>query len=331
MNPTLSHHLSGNDFIVVGAGISGQLLARALARRGLRVVLVHDPAQAGASRVAAWMVNPVTGIRFVPSWRVDWLLPEAIRLYGELEQESGLKIWHPLSIRRYFQGNDEIPRWEKKRNLPEVRRFILEEHNDGVTFHSGGWADLSPWLQWHLQHPSAGVTVVEETITRQLLERDLPRNARAVFCTGYHPSALPWKPAKGELLTVRIPGLRLDQIRLRGIFVIPIKEDVFRVGATYEWDDLSADCTNEARDFLTKQLTSLVDVPFEVLDAQTAIRPILRDARPVIGMEPGDPRFGVCNGFGSKAALQAPAITEHFADHLLRGTLLDPEMDLARL
>ncbi|HEX8372879.1 MAG TPA: FAD-dependent oxidoreductase, partial [Chthoniobacterales bacterium] len=223
------------DTLVVGGGLAGQLLARALARFGQRVCLAYDPAQRGASRVAAWMINPVTGIRFVPSWRIENYLPAAIRLYHELEAESGLKIWHPLPILRLFQGADERPRWDKKRLQPEVRRYITAEHPagehpqhppdlGGVTFHSGGWADLGLWLQHHLAHPTAGIEVVEGNVQRSELQGTSltwqgRTFTRVVFCTGYQPSALPWKPAKGELLTVRITGLQLSHILLRGIFV----------------------------------------------------------------------------------------------------------------
>lgn len=328
----------GREILIVGAGLAGQLLARALARLGESVTLADDPTLPGASRVAAWMINPVTGIRFVPSWRVKSYLPAALALYRELEEESGLKIWHPLIIHRLFQGNDEWPRWEKKRLRPEVNRYVIDETTQppGIRFHSGGWANLGPWLKHHWLHPGQGIEVISGKVERSELEKTSlewqgKKFERVIFCTGFSVSNLPWKPAKGELLTVRIPNLNLQHILLRGIFVIPLGDDLYRVGATYEWDDLSHVNTDKGLQFLAEKLAVLTLLPYEIVDQQAAIRPILRDARPVIGMEKTDPRFGLCNGFGSKAALLAPAVCAHFADHLVNGTPLDPELDLARL
>lgn len=337
-----------HDFLIVGAGIVGQLLARSLVRRNQRVCLAHDPDRTGSSRVAAWMINPVTGIRFVPSWRVETFLPFAVNLYEEIGRETNSTIWHPQPIVRMFQGDDERPRWEKKRMRPDVRRFVSEEfvgsakvsgvthESGGVIFHSGGWADLTPWLQSQLQNPPSGMEVMTGAIRRETLEKSQLQwqgrtFQRAIFCTGYSPLELPWKPAKGELLTVRIPGLKLEQILLRGIFVIPLGKDCYRVGATYEWEDLTLDVTEKGTRFIQTKLSALTPLPFEILDAQCGIRPILRDARPVVGVDSLDVRFGICNGFGSKAALMAPWICDHFAEHLVNETPINFDIDLSRL
>ena len=337
-----------HDFLVIGAGIVGQMLARSLVQRKQRVCIAHDPALPGSSSVAAWMINPVTGIRFVPSWRVETFLPSAIKTYHEIKRENNSAIWHPLSIVRMFQGEDEWPRWQKKRLRPDVRHYVSEEFSNepkvngvrhdsgGVVFHSGGWANLTPWLHSQLKNPPAGMEILTGTPSRSDLENSRLEFQgrsfeRVISCTGYSPLKLSWKPAKGELLTVRIPGLSLDQILLRGIFVIPLGNEYYRAGATYEWDDITSDVTEKGVRFISEKLSALVTLPFELIDAQCGIRPILQDARPVVGLDPLDPRFGICNGFGSKAALMAPWVCDHFAEHLVSDTPLDRDINLSRL
>lgn len=319
------------DFLIVGGGIAGTLLARKLARRGATVRLLHDPAKIGSSKVAAWMVNPVTGIRFVASWRVETFLPEAIRCYREMEAESGLKLWHPLVIRRFFQGGDERPRWEKKRRDPLIRSFVTEEFPEGLRIDGGGRVDLLPWLQQFLASPPRGI-VVEEGI---FSPDDLQRHGKVIFCTGHNPQSwfppLPWKPAKGEILTLRIPGLGLEEIWLKGIFVLPLGDDLYRVGSTYEWDELDNIPTAAGAAEIFGKLRALTSRSWEMVNHQAAVRPILRDARPVLGLHAEHPRIGIFNGLGSKGALAAPWLAEHFAEHLIDGTPLDAEVDLRRL
>ena len=332
------------DFLIVGAGIAGQMLARALTERGQSVTLAHDPNRIGSSSVAAWMINPVTGIRFVPCWRVETFLTYALELFSKLESEMGTRIWHPSSIVRLFQGDDEVPRWNKKRERQDVRKFVLRElsgdpgipgiqhKSGGIVFQFGGWINLGLWLRHQLENPPEGLSVtllsnIEHSDSGELQNRF----SRIIYCTGYSAMELPWKPAKGELLTVRIPGLNLDQIILRGIFVIPLGHDCYRVGATYEWDDLTPNPTESGTRFLEEKLSALIALPYEILDRKAGIRPILKDARPVIGLFSDNPNIGVCNGFGSKAALMAPWICNHFADHLVSNTPLDPELDFKRI
>jgi len=57
------------DFLIVGQGLAGSLLAWELIQRGCSVLVV-DKGEENASQVAAGLINPVTGIRFVKSGSV---------------------------------------------------------------------------------------------------------------------------------------------------------------------------------------------------------------------------------------------------------------------
>jgi len=52
------------DFLIVGQGLAGSLMAWELMQRG-KTVLIVDNGLENASRVAAGLINPVTGMRFV--------------------------------------------------------------------------------------------------------------------------------------------------------------------------------------------------------------------------------------------------------------------------
>ena len=73
------------DFIVVGHGLAGAILAETLRSRGNKVLVIDEPKANSASRVAAGLLNPVAGKRFAKSWLADTLVPAADAFYDALE------------------------------------------------------------------------------------------------------------------------------------------------------------------------------------------------------------------------------------------------------
>ena len=95
------------DFLVVGHGIAGAILAYVLRQRGHRV-LVYDPGQANsASNVAAGLMNPVAGKRFALTWRAAELLPFAATFYRELEQHLNQPFFTEIPILKLFASVEE--------------------------------------------------------------------------------------------------------------------------------------------------------------------------------------------------------------------------------
>ena len=162
------------------------------------------------------------------------------------------------------------------------------------------------------------------------------RSRRLVFCQGIDAVHNPWfrsvrfRPAKGEILTVRIPGLNESRVVHRGVWLAPLGDEVFRVGSTYEWEQLDNVPTPTGRDEIVSRLLEFLLLPFEVLDHQAAVRPIHLNQYPVVGQHPEFPQLGYFNGLGSKGTLHAPYFASHFARVLSGEATLDPEVDLNR-
>ena len=68
---------SEKRWTIAGQGLAGTCLAWALWKRGEDFLLM-DRGAGGSSRVAAGMVNPITGKNFEPSWRIADFLPDAV-------------------------------------------------------------------------------------------------------------------------------------------------------------------------------------------------------------------------------------------------------------
>ena len=61
----------GADFLIVGQGLAGTLLAWEFERAGFSFAIADAGHGRAASGVAAGIINPITGRRLVKSWRID--------------------------------------------------------------------------------------------------------------------------------------------------------------------------------------------------------------------------------------------------------------------
>ena len=113
-------------FQIIGQGLAGTCLAWELFDRGVAFEIV-DRECGGSSRVAAGMINPVTGKNFQPSWRIAEFLPEAMAFYKSVEDRLGTKFWHPHPVLRLAA---DPKNWEKIRgkfSAEDVALWVIGE------------------------------------------------------------------------------------------------------------------------------------------------------------------------------------------------------------
>ena len=112
--------------------------------------------------------------------------------------------------------------------------------------------------------------------------------------------------------------------------MLPIGDDLFIVGTTYDWNNLNDEPTEKARNEIAEKLSKVLKVPFEIVDQQAGVRPSVNDRRPVIGLHPEHSSLGVFNGMGTKGVMLSPYFSEHFYLHLEKGNTLDKEVNISR-
>ena len=157
-----------------------------------------------------------------------------------------------------------------------------------------------------------------------------------IFCRGFAPDSDPWfggirfNAAKGEILTVRIPGLAEERVVHRGVWLAPVGDEVFRVGSTYTWEPLDARPTPEGRAEIESKLRAFLRLPFEVLDHRAAVRPVIDAGFPVLGRHPERPQLAYFNGLGSKGSLLAPFFADQLAAHLCGEGEIEDAVNVAR-
>ncbi|MBA4191396.1 MAG: hypothetical protein C0467_25735 [Planctomycetaceae bacterium] len=342
------------DYIVIGQGIAGTTLSWQLRRRGLRVLVIDREAHDGASQIAAGLITPVTGKRLAKSWRWDELYPAAVAFYRSLEAETGTRFFHERASLRLFA--DDAERDECHRRAGGIIAGLVRQTPpipDCFTALLGGFELLSAARLDVPRYLEASREQFREDDSYLTADIDLAKdvellpaacgiaklNVQArglVFCRGFTPGSDPWfggvrfNAAKGEILTLRIPGLAEERVIHRGIWLAPAGGDLFRCGSTYKWDDLNCVPTAEARAEIEARLRAFLRVPFEVIEHRAAVRPVIDAGYPVFGRHPAHPQLAYFNGLGSKGSLLAPFFAEQLAACLIGEREPEPALDVRR-
>ena len=340
------------DYLIVGQGIAGTLLSYFLIKKKKKILVVDEVNTASASSIAAGIFNPITGRRFVKTWMADDVFPFAEATYRELELFTGRKFYHKMNVIRSFGGQAELREWELKCNLPSytsylednlIKNCIYGNEFGCVEIKNSGWLDLQIFVEAFRKR------LIEENL---ILETELDsldlvfkENAvmwknltfrKVIFCEGYkvleNPffKHIPFTHAKGEILTIYSKKLKIKKIISKGIFILPLGNHFFKVGATYNWNDLDDNPTTNARNEIVEKLEKIIGNKYEIVSHRAGIRPTVVDRRPVLGLHPVFTNVGIFNGLGTKGVSLGPYFADHYAEFLKEKTPLFPEVDIRR-
>src|SRR6476646_6863359 len=95
------------DYIIVGQGIAGTVLAHTFLQKGLKVFIIDTPELSQASKVAAGLYNPVVFKRLVKSWMADELIQSMDKFYGAAEQLLNTRFYNKKKIVKLFAEENE--------------------------------------------------------------------------------------------------------------------------------------------------------------------------------------------------------------------------------
>ena len=135
---------------------------------------------------------------------------------------------------------------------------------------------------------------------------------------------------KGELITIFAPDLKVDFLIKSTLFIFPLGNNNYKVGATFNWDDKTSLPTKQGRNELIEKLKKVINVPYTIIDQTAGIRPTVRDRRPLVGVQPAFPQLAVLNGLGTRGVMIAPTVANNLFNHLEKGASLNKEIDIKR-
>ncbi|MCH4824426.1 FAD-binding oxidoreductase [Gramella lutea] len=341
------------DYIIVGLGLSGLAISEELDRRSKDFVVFEDNSQS-SSYVAGGIFNPVILKRFTPAWNAAEQMKVAIPFYKALEKKLGVEIIYNWNIYRRFHSFEEQNDWFIASDNPKLSAFLdpelkkntnsnlIAEYSLGKVLNTG-YIDTEKLLDNYRGHiEQQGRLKLEKFEYADLkvysdhFEYNGISSKNIIFCEGFglkkNPffNYLPLRGNKGEYIVIHAPDLKLDFAVKSSVFLIPLGNDYYKAGATYDHQDKTAEPTEKAKNKLISALKELIKCDFEVVDQIAGIRPAVSDRRPLVGSHPELDNIYCCNGFGSRGVLISPNISRMLIGHIEDGDALDSEVNLER-
>jgi len=344
------------DYLIIGQGVAGSFLAWELMKRDKSVEVIDDHHLGSSSMVSTGIVNPITGKRFALTPGFDKFYIRAREAYAELEEFFGEPFLVDKPIVRLFKNTEEAGKWERKDkrgiaeayvtqyNPPGTYQSVMEDTLGSIETTNSGFC----WTQALLfafrdyffdrkvlftrKFSHSALHVFEDHV-----EYGGVSYCKIIFCEGYQGQSNPWfrwlpfNPVKGELLRFKMTGENLpDAVLNRGKWCAPLGNGVWSAGATYCWDPLDCQPTDQGREEILEGLKAFLHEDIEVIGHKAGVRPVMKDQRAVLGLHPQTVSVGIFNGLGSKGFLMAPYYALQLAEHLEDGMPIDGDAAVAR-
>lgn len=341
------------DYIIVGLGLAGVSFCEQLEKHNKSFMVVSNDSQT-SSVVAAGLYNPVILKRFTLAWNAKEQLDIAIPHYKQLERKMGLQLNHKVSVLRRFASIAEQNSWFEAADKKGLQHFLSTEirqnSNRSIDAPYGygkvkytGRIDTGKLLLAYADYLRRKGQLVSEAFDFDAF--DIRENGIAyktfeakqiIFAEGFglkqnpYFKYLPLNGTKGELLTIRSADLKEENVIKSSVFVIPLGDDRYRIGATYERSDKSNTPTLEAKSALVKKFETFVSCDYEIECHAAGIRPTVTDRKPLVGRHAVHKNLYILNGLGSRGVMIGPYAAKQLYEFIEYQRPINKEMNIER-
>jgi glycine/D-amino acid oxidase-like deaminating enzyme len=341
------------DYLIIGQGISGTWLSYYLQKANKSFIVIDNAQSNSASRVAAGIINPVTGRRIVKTWMIDELLSFLIPAYEELGNELNIKAIEKKSLIDFHPTPQMKIAFDErvKENADLLFHPDDQWQYQNIFNYELGFGEVDPCYvvnlkeilpAWRKKLLSNNQLLEEDFEITELKQADSGLNYKNIkaekifFCDGIHSSQnpffknLPFALNKGEAILIEATGIPSTHIFKKGMMLSSIQKDLFWLGSNYLWefpDDQPTELFRKQTELLVR---SWLKVPFKIVDHKASVRPANIERRPFVGFHPTYKNVGILNGMGTKGCSLAPFFAKQLTDHLNSGNEILAEADIKR-
>ncbi|WP_445453937.1 NAD(P)/FAD-dependent oxidoreductase [Flavobacterium sp. 25HG05S-40] len=341
------------DYIIVGSGLAGIAFAEALLQHG-KTFIVFDNHSQNSTQIAGGLYNPVILKRFSQVWNANTQLHTASKFYSSLEQKLDLQLDFKIPIYRKFFSVEEQNNWFAASDKPSLTPFlstkiITTKYNSiespfgfGEVLETGYVDTEALLINYHkylqknnwLRESDFNYDAVK--IFENHLEYENEKVRHIVFAEGFGMHAnpffsyLPLDGTKGELFIIRAIDLEVNVIINTSVFILPLGNHLYKVGATYNWEDKSNTPTEQGKQELIERLKELITCDFEIIDHLAGVRPTVKDRRPLLGTHHIHKNVHILNGLGTRGVMLAPSMAIDLFNFIENKEPLDKAIDIKR-
>lgn len=343
------------DYIIVGQGIAGSLMAYKLLKADKRILILNDERLPTSSQVAGGIFNPITGKNLDKTWLADQIFPYLKNFYTSLEKEFHAGFYHETNLYRPFaneQQKKHFLRLTDEYDLGNYIKIIQEKNIDyqqvtnelgGLYTSSAGWLDVPKMLEnmriffkENEVYRAEKIDFADLEISENEVSYKEFRAKKIVFCDGFYASKnpffnwIPFNPAKGEILLADVGGYKISEIINQGFWIIPLGNEKVRLGSTYIWDKLDWEITESGRELISSKVSKILSIPYNITAQEAGIRPTTKDRRPFLGNHPLHKNVYIFNGLGTKGVSLAPFFAEEMLNFLETNKVLMSDSNIER-
>jgi glycine oxidase len=341
------------DYLIIGSGLAGIAFAETALQHGKSVHVINADLY-NSSKVAAGLYNPVVLKRFSAVADAQEQLNLLQSFYSDFEAKLNCRLNYKIPTLRKFFSIEEQNNWFVASDKAGLSSFLstslvskkyngIDSPFDYGEVNQTGYVDVGLLLEKYKQYLENNHLLINEIFDYDQLQifpdHVQYKNIKAkhiIFAEGFgmhanpYFSGLPLDGAKGELLVIKAPQLNLDVILNTNVFILPLGNDLFKVGATYNWTDKTDTPTKEAKQELLERIREILTCDFEIVSQFAGVRPTVKDRKPLIGTHAKYPRLHILNGLGTRGVMLGPALAKILLEHIEQGTPLPREIDIKR-
>ncbi len=349
------------DVIIVGQGLAGSFLAWEMINAGQQILVIDNHHHGSSSKVAAGIINPITGHRINLTSGFVEFLDIAKTTYQQLAQKFGQDFLKPIDQQRLIknpgQQNYYLKRLEQEDYHPFVHTLTTQVDQKSSLLKNAEFGigniqqsyrvdtqallkSIGEWLTeqdalWHEKLDYQDIQINNDNV--QISAQKKVSANKIIFCEGFQAINNPWlknlpfKCAKGDILTVQLDQASKTMLNW-GHWLLPTSKETQQayLGSTYHWQDMNLEPDNTLAKELIDSLEKHTTLKATMVDHRTGIRPTTINRKQLIGLHPQHKNLYCFNGFGSKGCLTIPhyakLFTRHFSHQQALSELM-PEID----